>query len=215
MQSNESLGIREFVCICDADRMSPLVLVWRVASEEASVYSAHFHHNCAHIMMTHRHLLTAALCSRLTTKSPHTCPLTLQLHIIWHFVESVSKLLKWATFFQHRNCTLIPIFRRRFHRRFFKLFSWRTLEIQMLLCIDMTTLWFSRRVLLNWCVTRFGFSRVLVGSRASRGVLCCAVVCCCFRRLSLLVAVRLVLFFLFGCESSGVVGVVVFDCNKR
>ena len=36
------------------------------------LYSVHFHHNCVHIMMTHRYMLTAARCSRLTTKSRQT-----------------------------------------------------------------------------------------------------------------------------------------------
>ena len=62
-----------------------------------SLYSVHCHHNCVHILMSHRHMLTVVPCSRLTTKSHHTCPLTLQLHITWHRVERVSKLGWWRS----------------------------------------------------------------------------------------------------------------------
>ena len=36
------------------------------------MYSVHFLHNCVHIMMAHRRILTAVLCTRLTTMSHHT-----------------------------------------------------------------------------------------------------------------------------------------------
>ena len=58
-----------------------------------SWYSVHFLHNCVRTMVTHRHLLTAALCSRLTDKSHHTC---VRSHCscasTWHGVERVSNL---------------------------------------------------------------------------------------------------------------------------
>ena len=36
------------------------------------MHHVHFLHNCVHIMMTRRHMLTAAPCSKLTTKNRHT-----------------------------------------------------------------------------------------------------------------------------------------------
>ena len=44
----------------------------KVFEVESSLYSVNVVHNCVHIMLTHRHTLTAALCSRLTQKSHFT-----------------------------------------------------------------------------------------------------------------------------------------------
>ena len=77
------------------ERAGPACDTSRTTSESSntlSLYSVHFHHVCVHIMITNRHMLTEAPCSRLTTRVITICPLALQLHITWHRVERVSKL---------------------------------------------------------------------------------------------------------------------------
>ena len=52
--SLKSLSMRKFVGNCGVDRMRPIVPWKRAASEEVSLYSAHFLHYCVHIG-DHRH----------------------------------------------------------------------------------------------------------------------------------------------------------------
>ena len=78
MQSNESPGMHDQKFSQQIEGRN-----WRTESresrsnkgyawEEYFLYSVHVHHKCVHIKMTHRHMLTAAPCSRLTKKSHHT-----------------------------------------------------------------------------------------------------------------------------------------------
>ena len=87
------------------------------------MYSVHFFHICVHIMMTHRHMLTAALCSRPTEKNHHTlvrshCSCTSHDIVLNVAKLATSEQIKGTVLFRvwsyrFKTCELFPTFGRR------------------------------------------------------------------------------------------------------